>query len=128
MTEHEELLSLREAHARLTEELKQAKHEKDEALTCVYEICGCGTSDDGHCMMCCLPITNHRLIPKREIQDIEERLLFYKGKRETHVQELASALARLRAVEQALQEYKDKELQSRVDGDTSSRSTGSTAE
>ncbi len=49
---------------------------KEDAL-CIYELCGCGASTDGHCMMCLRPITEHRLIPTPEIVEIQERFTFY---------------------------------------------------
>jgi hypothetical protein len=42
---------------------------------CIYEICGCSSAHDGHCMMCTKPITEHRLIPRNELEEIERRLL-----------------------------------------------------
>lgn len=49
----------------------------DKATDCVYGVCGCIGSADGHCMMCMQPLSAHRLILKSEIQELERRLSEY---------------------------------------------------
>ena len=44
---------------------------------CVYEVCGCGNMADAHCMICCRPLTEHRLIPTRELEEIQRRFALY---------------------------------------------------
>lgn len=44
---------------------------------CVYEVCGCGNMADAHCMICCRPLTEHRLIPTRELAEIQRRFALY---------------------------------------------------
>jgi hypothetical protein len=58
---------------------------------CDYAICACASANDGHCQYCCQPLSDHTLIPKSELQEIERRMKSaYEGEQE--------AVARLAAL------------------------------
>ena len=39
-----------------------------------YELCGCGASDDGHCMYCLQDIVAHETVSREDIEEIHRRL------------------------------------------------------
>lgn len=92
---------LAQADQALTEartKLAEAEAKQDEA--CVYEICGCSGASDGHCMMCCRPLTEHRLIPRGELAEIERRLKFYDDERNKAEAAITEARTRREQAEQ----------------------------
>jgi hypothetical protein len=62
---------------------------------CNYEMCGCSKADDGHCMLCCKPLSDHSVISKRELEEIEQRLQFYSAERDKAEAALAASEARI---------------------------------
>ena len=65
-----------EARARLA--AVEAERDRLQRVNeCVYEVCGCGNMADAHCMICCRPLTEHRLIPTRELEEIQRRFALY---------------------------------------------------
>lgn len=63
-----------------------------------YEVCGCGSSDDGHCMYCLKPILDHATVSRADVEEIHRRLQFAKQRVEALVEALQRIDRRLSGV------------------------------